>query len=186
MGIGEQMCNLKFWGIIFLFTCLSTGCTHTAPNFCRSESPDCIDRIVGTYLGEAFSVGGLQPTLTSFFINKDGKIVGKYFISYKEYKSKKVYYSEGDLFDFNPLGEYVAWTTWHDEYGKGNLRLVFRFNGKEFAGYWGHSKGDHSAPWYGRKVTNVPTLTSEDIEKLLATISFMGEPDPQWPNQFLY
>lgn len=175
-----------YWGLVFCLTGAMVGCAHTDPKFCRQESPDCMSQIVGTYLGEAFGSGGLQPTLTSFYVNKSGKIEGKYFISYKEYKGKKVYYCEGDLSDFKPLDEYVAWVKWSDVYGKGNLRMVFRFNGKEFAGYWGHSRGEHSVPWYGKKVSNSPTLTHEDIEKILADTKFMGEPEPQWPDRYLY
>lgn len=183
----ELMINMLIrYGVIFIFTYLIGGCSHATPDFCRPELPNCMNQIVGTYLGEAFGSGGIQHTLTSFYINNNGNIEGKYFINYKEHNNKEIEYCEGELFDFTPLGEYVAWTTWRDNFGKGNLRLVFRFNGKEFAGYWGNTHGNFSFPWYGRKVSDTPAISDEDIEKLIKSVSFMIESTPQWPNQFLY
>lgn len=166
--------------IAALILAVNIGCT---PNFCRSDAPDCLGRLVGTYHGQAYAPGDLQPTLTSFYLDEKGNLKGKYFINYMQYdKDPAVNYWDGEIIDIKPLAEYMMWATWSDRNGKSNLRLVFSFDGSEFAGYWGFGDGDNSNPWYGKKVSDKPTITVKDLEELLGIVPVAGT-ETKWPSK---
>jgi len=147
---------------LFLLSLIS-GC---AAGFCRQDTSGCESRIIGTYLGEARISAKMKPVLTSFYHDDKGKLRGRYFSNYKEYFDDPVhYYVMGEISDIRPKAEFMHWTTWTDETGYGNLRMVWSYDGKEFAGYRGSFSDDMTSSWYGKKVSDKPLLSIEDVRE---------------------
>jgi len=139
------------------------GCSSS---FCRKDSSDCEGRIVGTYQGEVQISSKKRTVLTSFFHDDNGRLRGRYFSNYHEYfKNPFDYYIKGELYDIRPTSEYMLRSLWIDDSGYGNLRVVFSLDGQEFTGYRGLSQDNASTYWYGKKVSDKPLLSIEDLRE---------------------
>jgi|GEM_PF-2224658 len=151
-------------GLYVLFIVLLVGCSS---GFCRKDTADCERRIIGTYQGEVQLSSKKKTVLTSFFHDDNGRLRGRYFSNYHEYfKNPFDYYIKGELFDIRPMPEYMIRSLWIDDSGNGKLRLVFSFDGQEFTGYRTMSQDDTITSWYGRKISDRPILSIEDLREL--------------------
>lgn len=121
---------------------------------------------MGTYKGEAQLFTKKKPVLTSFFYDGNGKLRGRYFSNYDEYfKDPFDYYVKGELYDIRPTYEYMLRSMWVDDSGYGNLRMVFSYDGQEFTGYRGLKQDDVNTSWYGKKVSDKPILSIEEVRE---------------------
>lgn len=149
------------FGVVILLLSILVGCSSS---FCRKDTTGCERRIVGTYQGEGQIATKMKPVLTSFFYDESGRLRGRYFSNYQEYfKNPFDYYIKGELFDIRPTSEFMLRSLWVDTSGYGNLRVIFSFDGQEFIGYRGTSQDDISTGWYGKKVSDQPLLSIEDL-----------------------
>ena len=164
--------------VYVLFIVLFTSCSSS---FCRKDSPGCEGRIVGTYQGEAQISTKKRQVLTSFFYDDNGRLRGRYFSNYHEYfKNPFDYYIKGELFDIRPTSEYMLRSLWVDGSGYGNLRMVFSFDGQEFTGYRGFRQDDANTSWYGKKVSDKPILSIEDLREF-AGLGYVEGSQAWWP-----
>lgn len=156
--------KLSQFFVYVLFIVLLAGCSS---GFCRKDSPGCEGRIVGTYQGEAQISSKKKQVLTSFFYDDNGRLRGRYFSNYHEYfKDPFDYYIKGEVFDIRPMSEYMIRSSWIDDSGYGNLRLVFSSDGQEFTGYRNMSQDDTNISWFGKKISDRPILSIEDLREL--------------------
>lgn len=150
-------------GVSVLCLLLLVGCTS---GLCRKDSPGCEGRIVGTYQGEAQLAARKKPVLTTFFYDDNGRLRGRYFSNYQEYfRNPFDYYFKGELYDIRPAAEFMIKSLWVDESGDGTLRIVFSFDGQEFTGYRGMGHDETDTFWYGKKVSDKPVLSIEEVRE---------------------
>lgn len=109
-----------------------------------AERPD-YGPLTGTYEGQVFNGGDLDPIVTTFEFLPDGRLRGQYYIDEEtgpiEGIVTNVYLLEGRAYS-------VEWT---DKHGEGQAVLSFSADFSSFNGYWIDGLDGSSHPWTGVK-----------------------------------
>ena len=107
------------------------------------DLPPDIAAIVGTYRGQAFNGGDLDPVTTTFRI-ASGRLTGSYVIEDElntfEGTISNAFFEDGVL--------RIEWT---DRDGEGYAELTFSSDFRRFDGFWGSLDSAGENPWNGVK-----------------------------------
>ena len=99
----------------------------------------------GSYVGEVRNGEGMDPVLTAFSRDAEGRWSGTYALG------------EADGIEVGSL-DACEWETsrllhctWRDRHGEGVARLLFSGDYRAFRGFWGTKDDDASMPWDGTR-----------------------------------
>ena len=109
--------------------------------FC--DDTDLLAKFAGTFNGSLFSGSDMDPVITSFTLNKQGELSGKYAMGEEE--GLEV----GTLKDIHIESAFSISMTWKDKYGEGTLRILFSEDYQVFWGFWGDSETPAALTWNG-------------------------------------
>jgi hypothetical protein len=126
--------------LIIIATIFLCECTLNQP---KSEQSS--NHIVGVYNGHMTSGIGLVPVKTVFFADNKGLKFGKYIITMEGGMGVP-----GILDEIKQEGPYTYLMSFHHEFGKGRMRILFSEGSHSFKGYWGAS-GEMLSDWNGFK-----------------------------------
>jgi hypothetical protein len=107
-----------------------------------AQQPDW-SQLVGTYEGEVFNGGDLDPVTTTFRVASGGRLTGEY-VAEDEIETVRGTLSNARFDDEGGL--VLEWT---DRYGEGYARLVFSPDFRRFDGFWTSLDSEEELPWSG-------------------------------------
>ena len=110
-----------------------------------------LDNLINKTSGNSFegklnSSGKDVPVVTTFFIDKEGKIVASYIF----YQDSYSYI--GMLYDCRVLTTQLLNCVWKDEWGDGELKVTFSKDFDSFNGFWNDSRDSSTNYiWNGKR-----------------------------------
>lgn len=107
--------------------------------------PDSVAAIAGTYAGLAYNGQTLDPVVTVFAFDSEGRFSGNYRIE------DETGAFEGRLSGLFQEGEHRFSMEWTDRDGEGFLYIEFTQDYSAFDGFWTNTDGDSQLPWNGRR-----------------------------------
>lgn len=108
-----------------------------------ADGPD--KQLEGTYLGEAFNGGDLDPVITIFKFDYSGRLTGEYSVDEETGTYK------GRLSNFRFEGPREISMEWTDKFGEGFARMEFSADYQSFTGEWTDNQGSNPLPWNGKR-----------------------------------
>ena len=107
--------------------------------------PDGVARIAGSYYGQAFNGGDLDPVTTVLAFDDRGRFTGNYQVE------DETGIFEGSLSSLVQEGERSFSMEWTDQDGEGFVYLEFNADYSRFTGVWTTTDGNQQHPWTGRR-----------------------------------
>ncbi len=98
---------------------------------------------VGTFDGQYSTKGKLNPISTSFYLDKKGRLQGKYVYGGGRYR--------GTLSHVRRIGEYGVVFQWREQAGSGELTISFDPKFRSFSGYWTWAGSSGRNSWMGQR-----------------------------------
>lgn len=102
-------------------------------------------RMAGKYVGQVYNGNDMDPVVTTFIVQPDGRLKGNYVaqdeVEVVEGTISNAYNIEGRTYSFE----------WTDKYGEGQAVLIFSEDFTSFDGYWTDKSGSDELPWDGQK-----------------------------------
>ncbi|WP_141656873.1 hypothetical protein [Marinomonas fungiae] len=111
-----------------------------------SADNDWLKNITGDYEGEIYNDNVMTSAVTSFYVNKEGEVIGTYLIVEDDNDNEP-----GILTNLRVIGENSVSMTWIDKYGQGTLNVLFSEDFDAFTGFWGTETVYVNLPWYGER-----------------------------------
>jgi len=107
--------------------------------------PDSVAAIAGTYAGRAYNGNTLDPVITVFSFDSEGRFSGSYRIEDEQGSF------EGRLSGLFQEGDRRFSMEWTDRDGEGFLYIEFTPDYSGFDGVWTNTNGYSELPWNGRR-----------------------------------
>lgn len=131
----------RFFVTSLLVTLLASSYSAEA----KQPSANWLNRVVGSYQSQIFNKSMLMPGKTTFMRNRNGEVIGNYFI--KE-GSESV---PGTLSQCQAIKTLMLRFTWVDRYGSGDLEVTFSKDFSKFTGRWGEEGLKPQHHWSGAR-----------------------------------
>lgn len=111
----------------------------------NAAEPESLRRVAGTFHGEVFNGTDLDPVVTSFSVDGNGRLSGNYTVD-EENGAYSGILTSIVFEDARTLS--MAWT---DKFGEGYAVLEFSSDFASFSGEWTNLDGAGGLPWTGRR-----------------------------------
>ncbi|HTR00343.1 MAG TPA: hypothetical protein VMH83_10145 [Candidatus Acidoferrum sp.] len=103
-----------------------------------------VKKAIGLFKGTALNGPGLQPVETTFYVGREGELLGGYVLSGPDHTFR------GHLSNAQFDGPRQLTMEWTDKDGEGSVDFEFSADYKSFTGEWSDNNGGHG-PWSGKK-----------------------------------
>jgi hypothetical protein len=110
-----------------------------------AAEPESLRKVAGTFHGEVFNGTDLDPVVTRFSVDANGRISGSYTVD-EENGAYSGMLSSIVFEDANTIS--MAWT---DKFGEGYALLQFSSDYSSFTGEWTDVDGAGGLPWSGER-----------------------------------
>ncbi len=110
---------------------------------CAADNP--YAQLAGTYRGEVYNGADLDPVVTTFTLERSGRLVGNYVVGEENGE-----YS-GSLSNIVFDDTHSITLEWTDKFGEGFAVMEFSQDFSSFAGEWSGKDGSNPLPWNGKK-----------------------------------
>lgn len=110
-----------------------------------AAEPASLRRIAGTFNGEVFNGTDMDPVVTSFSVDSNGRLSGNYTVD-----EENGAYS-GILTSIVFEDERTISASWTDKFGEGYALLEFSSDFASFNGEWTDIDGAGGLPWSGQR-----------------------------------
>lgn len=110
-----------------------------------AAEPESLRRIAGTFHGEVFNGTDLDPVVTSFTVDSNGRLSGNYTV-----EEENGAYS-GILTSIVFEDARTISAAWTDKFGEGYALLEFSSDFASFSGEWTDIDGAGGLPWSGQR-----------------------------------
>lgn len=97
----------------------------------------------GTWRGEVFNGGDMDPVSIVFALSANGRLAGDYTVD------DETGLVQGRVSNVILEDSHTMTCEWTDKYGEGYVRLVFSQDYSRFDGFWGSRDSDSQNPWSG-------------------------------------
>lgn len=129
-------------GMVLVAGCQSTGQEEGGYAY---PSSNLIAGIVGSYKGCIMTGKTEYPGTTTFLVDDDGVISGKYELV------DRGTIVRGELSEFGEVGPRQLKCRWKDKHGEGDLNITFSRDLSSFDGLWSSDRGRGESAWNGEK-----------------------------------
>lgn len=111
----------------------------------KAAEPVSLHQLPGTFHGEVFNGTDLDPVVTSFTLDRNGRLSGNYTVD-EENGAYSGMLSSIVFEDTHTIS--MAWT---DKFGEGYAVLEFSSDFSSFSGEWTDVDGAGGLPWTGQR-----------------------------------
>lgn len=111
----------------------------------NAAEPESLRRITGTFHGEVFNGTDLDPVVTSFAVDSNGRLSGNYTVD----EENGAYSGILTSIVFEDARTISA--AWTDKFGEGYALLEFSGDFSSFNGEWTNIEGTGGLPWSGER-----------------------------------
>ncbi len=110
-----------------------------------AAEPESLRLVAGTFHGEVFNGSDLDPVVTSFSVDANGRLSGSYDV-----EEENGAYS-GSLTSIVFEDARTLSMAWTDKFGEGYALLEFSADFSSFSGTWTDVDGAGGLPWTGQR-----------------------------------
>jgi opacity protein-like surface antigen len=121
------------------------ACALLLPLLAVAAVPEFVQRLAGSFSGEVFNGTDLDPVVTSFSLDRHGRLSGSYTVD-----EENGAYS-GILTNIVFEDASTISMEWTDKFGEGFARLQFNGDFSSFTGEWTDKDGTGGLPWSGQR-----------------------------------
>jgi hypothetical protein len=127
---------------VHAITLISILCLAAAGTF-AADNP--YAQLAGVYNGEVYNGADLDPVVTTFRLERSGRLVGEYRV-----EEENGAYS-GSLSNIVFEDANTITMEWTDQFGEGFAVMEFADDFASFAGEWSSKESPNALPWNGKK-----------------------------------